>query len=72
MDDQICPRCHVGRVRTLPKRGYRDDYECPHCGLAFSISGSDWPAIQRGDAARLKPDASGRLWLRPDSRTDLP
>jgi len=71
MDDDLpCPKCGCA-VSKGPKRGYRNDYECPGCGVTFSVSGSDWPAIQRGDAANLKPDATGRLWLRPEGRADL-
>jgi hypothetical protein len=66
-DDLACPKCGAS-VTKGPKRGDRDNYECRGCGVAFSVSGSDWPAIRAGDSARLKPDASGSLWLRPDSR----
>lgn len=72
MDDQICPSCGIGHVRARPRVGYRDEYECPHCRLVFCISGSDLPAITAGERTRLVPDASGRMWLRPECRADLP
>jgi hypothetical protein len=62
----LTPARGGGGVRKGPKRGYRDNYECRGCGIAFSVSGSDWP-IRVGNSAHLKPDASGWLRLRPDS-----
>ena len=67
-DDRPCPKCGCA-VSKGPKRGYRNDYECPGCSVTFSVSGSDWPAIAAGEGVHLsKPDADGRTWLRPDSR----
>jgi hypothetical protein len=73
-DDMTCPQCGSVSVRRSPTVGDRDDddYECLACQLAFSISGSDRSALAKGEPARLgPPDATGRMWLRPDSRTDV-
>ena len=73
MDDDICPGCGNCSVWQRGKRSSEDDYECGSCNLAYSISGSDWPAIEAGAEARLsRPDANGRIWLRPTYRADLP
>jgi hypothetical protein len=71
-DDMTCPQCGSVSVGRSPIVGDRDDDECLACQLAFSISGSDRPALAKGEPARLgPPDATGRMWLRPDSRTDV-
>jgi rubredoxin len=71
-DDSACPKCIVGRVQQSPKRGDFDEYKCPRCHLVFSVSGSDRPAIEGGASTSLVPDASGRMWLKPDGRPNLP
>jgi hypothetical protein len=64
--DLACPSCGDGRVRRLPKVGHREDYVCPVC-FAFSVSGSDWPAIKAGARSSLFLKGE-RVWLRPNYR----
>jgi hypothetical protein len=62
-----CPKCcRFVEVDEQPKRGHRDDYRCPSCALAFSVSSSDRPATRAGaDTFLSGPDRNGRIWLRP-------
>jgi hypothetical protein len=62
-NDLACPSCGDGRVRRLPKNGHREDYVCPVC-FAFSVSGSDWPAIKAGARSGLVLEGE-LVWLRP-------
>jgi hypothetical protein len=67
-DDLDCPACGKSGVKQLPKLAGCDYYECRNCG-PFSISGSDRSAISNGARTWLTPpDASGKIWLRPDRR----
>jgi hypothetical protein len=52
MDDLTCPNCGKGRAKRLPLVGDRDDYDCPSCG---AFSGTDRPALARGEPCRLRP-----------------
>ena len=55
MDDDICPKGALVIVASGSggRRSSEDDYECGSCNLAYSISGSDWPAIEAGAETRL-------------------
>lgn len=60
--DEHCPRCGA-EVRSLPTTGDYEDYECPSCGLAFRITGSDRQAFKNGAPVTLVTDANGRVLL---------
>jgi hypothetical protein len=65
--DAACPRCGIAGLTVAAKRTNRIDYKCGGCGLAFSVSGTDWRAIRRGRSAHLVETAR-RIWLRSATR----
>ena len=63
MGELLRPRCAIAGLTVAAKRGYRTDYKCGGCGLAFSISWTDLRAIKAGQSACLV-EVAARNWLR--------